>query len=293
MPEVKLTEEYGFCFGVKRALEIARRSLREGKKFDSLGPIIHNEYVVDELKKEGVEVIDSIEESKKNLVLIRTHGVPPEIYERAKSLGKELIDCTCPFVSNAQKWAKKFYEEGYVVIVVGKKDHPEVVGIVGHTEGKAIVVSSSLELDVNLIRNKKVGVVAQTTSRLDMIQDVMDRLVEEASEVRFANTRCNTTQKRQEQVERLSKEVDVMVIVGGKNSSNTRRLYEIASKNCKKAYLVSSPDEISGDWFYNVNSIGVSGGASTPPEMVEEVYEKIKNLLGGGGYGGGKVDARQ
>uniref|UniRef100_A0A7V3KNK3 4-hydroxy-3-methylbut-2-enyl diphosphate reductase n=1 Tax=candidate division WOR-3 bacterium TaxID=2052148 RepID=A0A7V3KNK3_UNCW3 len=293
MPEVKLTEEYGFCFGVKRALEIARRSLREGKKFDSLGPIIHNEYVVDELKKEGVEVIDSIEESKKNLVLIRTHGVPPEIYERAKSLGKELIDCTCPFVSNAQKWAKKFYEEGYVVIVVGKKDHPEVVGIVGHTEGKAIVVSSSQELDVNLIRNKKVGVVAQTTSRLDMIQDVMDRLVEEASEVRFANTRCNTTQKRQEQVERLSKEVDVMVIVGGKNSSNTRRLYEIASKNCKKAYLVSSPDEISGDWFYNVNSIGVSGGASTPPEMVEEVYEKIKNLLGGGGYGGGKVDARQ
>jgi len=293
MPEVKLTEEYGFCFGVKRALEIARRSLREGKKFDSLGPIIHNEYVVDELKKEGVEVIDSIEESKKNLVLIRTHGVPPEIYEKAKSLGKELIDCTCPFVSNAQKWAKKFYEEGYVVIVVGKKDHPEVVGIVGHTEGKAIVVSSSHELDVDLIRNKKVGVVAQTTSRLDMVQDVMNRLVEEASEVRFANTRCNTTQKRQEQVEKLSKEVDVMVIVGGKNSSNTRRLYEIASKNCKKAYLVSSPDEISGDWFYNVNSIGVSGGASTPPEMVEEVYEKIKNLLGGGGYGRGKVDARQ
>ncbi len=287
MPEVKLTEESGFCFGVRRAIEIAKRSLKEGKSFDSLGPIIHNEHVVEELRKEGVEVVNNVEESKKKLILIRTHGVPPEIYDKAKSLGKELIDCTCPFVSNAQKWAKKFYEEGYIVVVVGKKDHPEVIGIVGHTDGNAIVVSSSKELNVELIRHKKVGVVAQTTSRLDMIQDVMNKLVEEASEVRFANTRCNTTQKRQEQVEKLSKEVDVMVIVGGKNSSNTRRLFEIASKNCKKAYLVSSSDELSEDWFYNINSVGVSGGASTPPEMVEEVYEKIKNLLGGGRYGRG------
>ncbi|MDI6851658.1 MAG: 4-hydroxy-3-methylbut-2-enyl diphosphate reductase [bacterium] len=293
MPEVKLTEEYGFCFGVRRALEIARRILKEGKSFDSLGPIIHNEYVVDQLRKEGVEVVNNIEESKKNLILVRTHGVPPEIYDKAKSLGKDLIDCTCPFVSNAQKWAKKFYEEGYVVIVIGKRDHPEVVGIVGHTGGNAIVVSSSQDLSDDLIRNKKVGVVAQTTSRLDVIQDVINKLVEEASEVRFANTRCNTTQKRQEQVEELSKEVEVIVIVGGKNSSNTRRLFEIASRNCKKAYLVSSSDELSEDWFYNVKSVGVSGGASTPPEMVEEVYEKIKKFLGGGGYGRGKVDAGQ
>lgn len=279
MPEVKLTSEYGFCFGVKRALEIAKKKLQEGETFDSLGPIIHNEFVVDELRKKGVEVINSIEESKKNSVLVRTHGVPPEVYKKAEVLGKKIIDCTCPFVANAQKWAKKFYEEGYVVIVVGKKDHPEVIGIVGHTENKAIVASSAEDLDLQYLRNKKIGIVAQTTSRLDMVESVVSALLEMASEIRFANTRCNTTQRRQEQVENLSKEVDVMVIVGGKQSSNTRRLYEIASKNSKNAYLVESPDELSPDWFYNVNSVGVSGGASTPPEVVEEVYKKIKFYL--------------
>jgi len=279
MPEVKLTPEYGFCFGVKRALEIARKKLEEGISFDSLGPIIHNDFVVKELEEKGVKVVNSLKESSKGHVLIRTHGVPPEVYKEAKKLGKSIIDCTCPFVAHAQKWAKKFYEEGYVVVVVGKKDHPEIVGIVGHTDGNAIVVSSSSEIDLNLIKNKKVGVVAQTTARLDMVEDVVKALLEDASEVRYANTRCNTTQKRQEQVEKLAEEVEVMVVVGGKNSSNTKRLYEIAAKKCKKAYLIESPDEISPDWFYNVKTVGVTGGASTPPEIVLQVYEKIKNLF--------------
>ncbi len=290
MPEVKLTEEYGFCFGVRRALEIALTNLEQGISFDSLGPIIHNEYVVGELRRKGVEVVDSIEQSKKSHVLVRTHGVPPEIYERAKEFGKTIIDCTCPFVAKAQWWAKKFYEEGYIVLVIGTKDHPEVIGIVGQTEGKALVVSSQKELDVSLIRNKRVGVVAQTTSRLDMVEDVMGLLVKEANEVRFANTRCNTTQRRQDEVEELSREVEVMVIVGGKNSSNTRRLYEIASRNCKRAYLIEFPNELMEEWFYNVSTVGVSAGASTPPEIVEEVYKKINILLKGGTYGERKVD---
>lgn len=293
MPEVKLTEEYGFCFGVKRALEIALKNLDEGVKFDSLGPIIHNEFVVADLKNKGVEVLTELHESKKDHILVRTHGVPPEVYIEAEKFGKSIIDCTCPFVANAQKWAKRFYEEGYLVIVVGKKDHPEVKGIVGQTDGKALVISSGSEVDANLVRNKRVGVVAQTTSRLDMVEDVLRVLADLVSELRFANTRCNTTQKRQEQVGKLSKEVEVMVIVGGKNSSNTRRLYEIASSNCKKAYLIESSDELMNEWFYNVNSVGVTGGASTPPEMVEEVYYRIKNLLEGGVYGRGKVNEGQ
>jgi 4-hydroxy-3-methylbut-2-enyl diphosphate reductase len=275
MPEVKLTSEYGFCFGVKRALEIARKKLEQGEEFDSLGPIIHNEFVVNELREKGVNVVNSLEESNKSSVLIRTHGVPPEVYKKAQEMGKNIIDCTCPFVANAQKWARKFYEEGYVVIVVGKRDHPEVKGIIGHTDNKAFVAASKEELDINVIKGKKVGIVAQTTSRLDMVQDIINSILEDASEIRYANTRCNTTQRRQEQVERLSKEVDVMVIVGGKESSNTRRLFEIASTISNTAYLIESPDELSSDWFYNVNTVGVSGGASTPPEMVEKAYKVI------------------
>ncbi len=285
MPEVKLTKEYGFCFGVKRALDIALEKLQKGESFDSLGPIIHNDFVVKKLEEKGVNVVDRLEKTNKKRDLIRSHGVPPQIYKKAEELGIELIDCTCPFVASAQKWAKKLYEEGYLVVVVGKKDHPEVVGIVGHTDGEAIVASSSKELELGKFIDKKVGVVAQTTARLDMVVDVVSSLLKVVRELRFANTRCDTTQRRQEEVERLSMEVEVMVIVGGKNSSNTKRLFEIAKKNCKKAYLVESSEELSQDWFYNVNSVGVSGGASTPPEMVEEVYKEIKNFLEGGGYG--------
>jgi len=291
MPEVKLASEYGFCYGVERALEIVEKMRKKGVEFDTLGPIIHNPQVVAELEKKGIKAVERIYDTPKPYILIRTHGVPPNVYKEAEKLGKKIIDATCPFVANAQKMARKFQDEGYLVVVVGKQHHPEVKGIVGNTNGKAIVVGSGEEAKKVDVRGKKVGVVAQTTVRLDLVQEVISEFLEDAKEVRFANTRCNTTQKRQDETREMAKEVDVMVIVGGKNSSNTRRLYEIAAKNCKKAYHIEKKDELRKEWFYNIDKVGVTGGASTPPEIVREVYEEIKKILfKGGTYGGEKGD---
>jgi 4-hydroxy-3-methylbut-2-enyl diphosphate reductase len=275
--EIKIAEVSGFCFGVERVIEMVEKKSRE-TPVDTLGPLIHNPVVVRELEKKGVKAISSLEETEKKAVVIRAHGVPPEVYKKAEKLNISLFDGTCPFVKIVQNMAKRLYEDGYEVVVVGKKHHPEVIGVVGYTEGKAHVVSSPEEARKIPLKKKRVGVVVQTTFRFDIFAKCVEELMKRASEVRVFNTRCSDTDRRQEAAIKLAKEVEVMIVVGGKNSSNTRRLYELTEKQGVRTYHIESPDELEPVWFKGVEKVGIIGGASTPQRVVEEVVERIKGF---------------
>ncbi|MEO0140760.1 MAG: 4-hydroxy-3-methylbut-2-enyl diphosphate reductase [candidate division WOR-3 bacterium] len=274
---IRIAEEAGFCFGVQRALDIINRAKSEGKKLSTLGPIIHNPQVVEGLAREGIESVDDLSEARTPYVVVRSHGVPPEIYEEAKSRGIEIIDATCPFVKTAQDVAKLLASDGYQVVVVGKEYHPEVLGLVGHAGGKAIVVDEPSALK-GLVFSRKVGVLAQTTMRYEIFAEVVSELLRKAREVRAFNTICYTTRRRQESTRELARQVDLMIVVGGRNSSNTTRLYEICEDMGVPTHLIESPDEIDPKWLESVNEVGITAGASTPPEVVEEVVERLQAI---------------
>jgi len=275
--QIIIAEESGFCYGVKRALELVEEYLQKGVKFDTLGPLIHNPFVVEELKLKGVNPIDKLEETDKKYVMIRTHGVPPEVYRRAQELGITLLDATCPFVSRAQEAARKLSEEGYIVVVVGKRDHPEVLGILGNVKGKAYVVCEPEGIRKLNLRGKRVGFVCQTTFRHDVFAECVTEALKVAAEIKIINTRCHTTERRQNAVLKLADETNFMIIIGGKNSSNTKRLYELASMK-GRAYHIESPEELKEEWFKNVKKVGIAAGASTPDWLVEKTVEKIKSF---------------
>jgi len=277
--KIILPDEYNFCFGVERALELAREHMNNGDSFDTLGEIIHNPHVVKEFEEKGIKVINSPEESTKRKILIRSHGVPPETIEKIKSLGKEIIDATCPFVKHAHDSARKLVEEGYFLLIIGKKYHPEVIGIQGHAHGKGCVVINGEEVEQLNLRGKKVGIVSQTTMLLWNVQDVITAVLKQnPKEVRYINTRCSTTERRQNATRELAKKVDVMIIVGGKHSSNTNRLYEIAKEHAPAAYLIESYEELKPEWFEKARIVGITGGASTPPQDVLKVKEIIEKI---------------
>ena len=279
MPKVILPDEFSFCFGVERALEIAKKYMEKGEYFDTLGEIIHNPHVVAKFEEKGIHVINDPEKSQKNKILIRSHGVPPDVIEKIKNLGKDIIDATCPFVKHAHESARKLVDEGYCLLIVGKKQHPEVIGIQGYARGKGHVVLKEEEVDRINLKGKKVGIVSQTTMLLANVRTVIDAaLKQNPKELRYINTRCSTTERRQNATRELAKKVDAMVIVGGKHSSNTNRLFEIARQYCKKAYLVESYKELKPEWFLDVETVGVTGGASTPPEDVLKVKETIEKI---------------
>ncbi len=283
MLKVILPDEYSFCFGVERALELAKKHMNDGELFDTLGEIIHNPHVVKEFEKKGIKVIKKPEESKKRKILIRSHGVPPDVIEKIKSLKKEIIDATCPFVKHAHESAKKLVEEGYFLVIVGKKEHPEVIGIQGYAHGKGCVVLKREEVSKLHLRGKKVGIVSQTTMLLSNVQEVVNAiLLQNPKEVRYINTRCSTTERRQNATRELAKKVDVMVIVGGRHSSNTNRLYEIAKEYAPRAYFIESYKELKPEWFLNAKVVGVTGGASTPKVDVLKVKETIEKISQGG-----------
>ncbi len=275
---IEIAEDAGFCYGVQRALNMINKALERGEKFNTLGPIIHNPIVVRELEEKGVKAVNSLDESDKKTIFIRTHGVPPKVLEEAKNKGFKVIDATCPIVYNAQLSARRLYEEGYLVVIVGKKDHPEVKGILGHVDNKAVVIDNPEDVKNYNFEGKKVGVVVQTTSRFDVFGDTVREILKTAKEVRAINTRCYVTERRQEITAELAKRSDVMIIVGGKNSSNTKRLYEVSKMQGTRSYHIESPDELKREWFEGVERVGITAGASTPPWIVNQVAEKIKSF---------------
>jgi len=277
--EVILSKEAGFCFGVERAIRMAMQSTeKEAGKVYTFGPIIHNPQVVEDFKKKGVEVIADPEDiSAKGVVVIRAHGVKPTVESEIKQMGVEVVDGTCPIVKHSQKYAKKLYDEGYQVVVIGERHHPEVIGLLGYTNETAIVIDPDVT-EVQIPPGKKLGVIPQTTLEVKDFLRVVGLLIEKAREVRVFNNVCNAVTDIQEATKELSQEVDMVLVIGGKNSANTSRLAVICRALGKSAHHIETPKEIQKDWFYGMKRVGVTAGTSTPDWIIQAVMERAQKL---------------
>ncbi|HEX3015074.1 MAG TPA: bifunctional 4-hydroxy-3-methylbut-2-enyl diphosphate reductase/30S ribosomal protein S1 [Desulfobacteria bacterium] len=273
--EVTLAGRAGFCFGVKRAIEMAERTTNSGQAY-SFGPLIHNKQVVEKLEQQGLRAVDDLSGCQ-GKVIIRSHGVAPKVYDKGKELNLEIVDATCPFVQKAQRLAMKCQEEGRQVIVVGDKSHPEVQGIIGWTGNKGLIVENPAEAEKLPVLGP-VAVLAQTTQPEANFRAVVDVLRRHNPDLIEYNTICSATAERQEAALELAKKVEVMVVVGGKNSANTRKLAVLCSNAGARTYQVETADDLEPGWFVGVKHAGLTAGASTPDWIIEEVFTKMSEL---------------
>lgn len=266
----------GFCFGVKRATQMAFEKAAEesGTRTCTLGPIIHSPQVVARLEEKGIKVITNLAEIDEGRIILRSHGVTAAEMQAAYDKGLEVVDATCPFVKKAQKQVKMLSDEGYDMVIVGEKEHPEVAGIVSYAAGKVFVVASANDA-LQLPTMKKTGIVAQTTQSFDTLQAVVDVCLAKAQELRVFNTICDATSVRQEEAKVIAGEVGCMLVIGGYNSANTRRLAEVCREIQKNTHHVETVEQLSPEWFSGVESVGVTAGASTPKWLIDEVLERI------------------
>jgi (E)-4-hydroxy-3-methyl-but-2-enyl pyrophosphate reductase len=270
----------GFCFGVRRALELVNEALAiQDNPIYSLGPLIHNPGVVQELNSKGLKVVEKISDIPFGRVVIRSHGVGPQVYQQAAEKNLEIIDATCPFVKNVQQLAVLLHEQCYQIMIVGEREHAEVKGVLDSVNGDALVVNCAADLNRQLLA-PKIGVISQTTQDIVNFKQVVTELLEYSKEIRIFNTICLATTKRQQEIAELSKKVDRMIVVGGKNSANTSRLCEISRDNGSISIQVETPDELRSEWFVGVNIVGVTAGASTPDKQIQMVLEEIKKYRG-------------
>lgn len=273
-----MVKDAGFCFGVKRAIRLASSAVSKDKYgVYTLGPLIHNPQVVEALKQKGVEVAGKLDEIRKGTVIIRSHGVHPEVLARIKKRGLKIIDATCPFVRRAQNMAKLLHHQGYQVVVVGEADHPEVKGIVGYAQGKALVLNHRMG-DHDFAKFKKLGVVAQTTLNLNFLKKAVDRLLESSKETKIYNTICSATASAQSKSLKLAKKVDLMLVVGGHNSANTSRLARLCQEAGTRTYHVETAQELDRRWFRGVERVGVTAGSSTPEWIIQEVVREVRRI---------------
>lgn len=282
MREIFLAKSAGFCFGVQRAVETALTNNNSKKKIYTLGPLIHNNDVVNKLEEENVFSInlDDAGNLKENeTIIIRSHGIPKDTFKLLESKNLHIIDATCPYVTNIHKKVEKYYNLGYGIIIVGDKDHPEVIGINGWCNNTGIITKDGSELIEKNDLSENVCLVSQTTEKQSNFQKVLAVVKSKCNEVIAFNTICSATETRQKSADELSKEVDVMIVIGGKHSSNTNKLYEICKNNCENTFLVENsreiPDNIINSKKYN--KIGITAGASTPDWVIKEAIEKMSN----------------
>ncbi len=277
--EIKVVKTAGFCWGVRRALSmISEVAAGRNDHVFSLGPVIHNPQTVERLRKDlGVEIIESIDDVECGTVVVRTHGVGPDVIEKAGGKGLEVLDATCPFVSKIQEYARMLTAEGYKLFIIGERNHPEVSGIVAHAGGEATVIESAR--DVGGIGNyKRAGVVIQSTQEEENVREIVLSLLPRISELRVFNTICNATRSRQTETRQLAGEVEVMIVVGGKNSGNTRRLVDISRSTGVATHHIEDERELRAEWFEGVGKAGVTAGASTPDVVLENVIRRIAEL---------------
>jgi 4-hydroxy-3-methylbut-2-enyl diphosphate reductase len=276
--KITIAKHAGYCYGVNRALKLAREATEaSAKPIYTLGPLIHNPQVVESLMKQGVNAVKSVDEAVGGTIIIRTHGVDPKIIRAAKSKGLKVIDATCPFVAKAQQRAASLVKNGHDVVIVGERNHPEVVGLLAYTDNKAIVVESAQELD-NLDRMERIGVVVQTTQSIDNLASITKGLLTKTKELSIFNTICNATSQRQVAAAKLAGTVDLMLVVGGKNSANTTRLAKLCKEKNEKTHHIETADEIDESWLENIERIGLTAGASTPDWILREVADRLKSF---------------
>ena len=280
-PTIEVAAHAGTCYGVQRALDLALKAGRDsnGEPVHTLGPLIHNPIVVAELEDEGVHLADSLDEARHGTIVIRAHGVVPQVIDEARDRGLDVVDATCPYVKKVHLAAEKLVHEGYQLLVVGEPGHPEVEGILGHSGKRARVVSSVEDLDGIKLAGK-VGIVVQTTQTARNLSDITAALAPCVNELRVVNTICAATSERQQAAAELASRCDVMFVVGGKNSGNTRRLAQICSDACPQTHHVEQASEIEDCWLCGAERIGITAGASTPQTHIERAIERIKECIG-------------
>jgi len=277
--DIEVARYAGVCYGVERALGMAEKAAGEARKpVNTLGPLIHNPLVVNDLERIGVGTASNVSEVEEGTLIIRAHGVVPSVVEDARTRGLDVLDATCPYVKKVHNAAERLVREGYQLIVVGESGHPEVEGIMGHAGDDAHVVSVPGDLDA-IDLSRKVGVVVQTTQTPGALADVVAELSKRTMDLRVINTICSATQERQDSAAELARRVDAMIVVGGKNSGNTRRLAEICTAACPKTHHIEDASEIEAAWFDGASHIGVTAGASTPASHIERALVRMRSLL--------------
>ena len=277
--KIVVAKTAGFCFGVKRAIDIAFKIAMEKRKgVYTLGPIIHNPQVVERLKDKGIIPIEDIK-AKKDIraLIIRTHGITLQLLKEITSMGCEIIDATCPFVKKAQHYAKLLNEDNYQVVILGEKNHPEVQSLMSYATDDAIVVDGKTPLPK--LKNK-VGIIVQTTQPLDTLQKVLYDALEHSNEIKVYNTICNSTALRLKETEKMARKVDVMFVVGGKNSANTTQLTRLCKSLSVPTYHIETASEIKGEWIKRAKKLGITTGASTPEWIIKEVETRIRDIGG-------------
>jgi 4-hydroxy-3-methylbut-2-enyl diphosphate reductase len=278
--EIEKAREHGFCFGVRRAIKLVEKAHQEYGEVVTLGPIVHNQQVVDRLDRMGIEVVSDFSQMKGRAVAITAHGAPPGLLDEIVSSGSTVIDTTCPIVRSAQKAAKKLAEAGYKVIIFGERDHPEVKGLLGWAGVNAVATLDSDQV-AHMDLNRLAGILSQTTQNknkfLDFINQVYTAVLHDVRELRVVNTICDETEKRQDAALELARKSDIVLVVGGRNSANTKRLAEICS-TLVETHLIETDSEIEVNWFHDKTHIGVTAGTSTPDESIDRVVDKVRAL---------------
>lgn len=279
--KVTLAKSAGFCFGVKRAVEMVYKEAETGKKVYTLGPIIHNEQVVQDLEQKGVRVIDTPEELSKAedaTVIIRSHGISADVYHQLEDKKVRIVDAICPFVSKIHRIVEKKYQEGSCIVIVGNANHPEVEGINGWCNGAATVIGSVSEAE-NYSQEpaRKLCVVAQTTFNYKKFKDIVDIFSKKSYDIDVMNTICNATEERQTEAAAIAGDSDAMIVIGGKHSSNTQKLYEICKNVCPDTHFIQTLDDLDLKQFQSFRSVGITAGASTPNTIIKEVQSYVRN----------------
>jgi len=278
MITVHVAKSAGFCFGVRDAIELALDTAQRGEgPVHMLGHIVHNEHVVRSIHEAGVKVVDKIQDIDAGILLIRAHGAVPGVYEEARKQGLQVVDATCPLVLDIHEHVRQLEKEGYRVVIIGDHGHDEVVGIAGQVK-EATVLAKPEEVDTQMGRMKKIGVVSQSTQNIENVQAIVGKLVGKCQELKFINTICGPTMVHQNEIRTLPLENDVMIIVGSFTSANTKRLTAISKSLNPRTYQVESAADLDPAWFEGAQTVGVSAGASTPDHIIQGVVEKIKTL---------------
>ncbi|MBR4904215.1 MAG: 4-hydroxy-3-methylbut-2-enyl diphosphate reductase [Selenomonadaceae bacterium] len=272
--EVILSECLGFCYGVKRAIKIAEEHA-DGKSC-TLGPVIHNPQMVERLRQKGIGVVEDLTAMEEGTIIIRSHGVGPQIYEEAKAKGLNLVDATCPHVKKAQLSAKDLAKDGRHVVIIGEKNHPEVKGIFEWSGNRATIIETEEDAK-NFAPCPKLGIVSQTTVSDENFVKTVAHLLGKSKDLRILRTICTATDQRQKAALELAEKVDVMLVIGGRNSANTTRLAQLCEKKCK-TYHIETAQELSPEWLEKSNKVGITAGASTPDWIIGEVYKKCQMI---------------
>ncbi|MCH8949934.1 MAG: 4-hydroxy-3-methylbut-2-enyl diphosphate reductase [Chloroflexi bacterium] len=281
--EILLASEMGFCFGVRRAVEMMEDATDKTGEIDSLGSVVHNPQVVAQLKEKGLDVIASLEQVTDRPVAITAHGVSKSVVRELEDRGVSVLDTTCPIVTRSQQWAKRLTEEGFAVIVFGDPNHKETRGVLGWAEGNAYAIPSIAEIDTLPDElPARLGVLSQTTETeahfAEFVRALLERRMDRISELRVINTLCNATTSQQADAQELANKVDLMIVIGGRESANTRHLAEVAREAGVEARQVESADEIELEWLEGRERVGVTAGASTPDAAIDAVVARLEEL---------------